>query len=404
MTLASSEVSFKSLAATLGVAEEIISKLHGKGIKCMADFAYSTPYVPGQSDDTQFVERIVVPVLGQDRDKHEFKLRRLLFESYAVATEEIRAKGGRTGVDPPRKMPDRERETRLEALRQRLPGIPSYNLYEPSNTLVDQAADMLETGWRYIPWSECISRRHETQGLRRMKEFKPDSSGTLKEVIKVDPGAVQAVLGSDLKMVQLLQRRGIALDIAGIMKFEQHDLILQLLVEEMQRDQPTGYAVLSVEQLQRADKEIWDLIGKTVAKSGLQTKIEGKHPAGEAVESVINHPTVRMLLLPLAAISVNPKNKQQSGPMTTAESSQTSSSARAPKKRPRTPQPKAIAKKELKAPASIGGSATTPDGSRICFGYNDGSCPQKGPGCGRGKHICTKCFGQHPASQCKAGQ
>ena len=86
-------MSFKSLAATLGVAEEVMQKLKEKGISCMADFAYSTAYVPGQSDDTQFVERIVVPLLGADRDKHEFKLRRLLFESYAVATEEIRAKG-----------------------------------------------------------------------------------------------------------------------------------------------------------------------------------------------------------------------------------------------------------------------------------------------------------------------
>ena len=400
MTLASSDVSFKALASKLGVAEDIVDKLGTKGIKCMADFAYSTPYVPGQSDDSQFVERLVVPLLGADRDKHEFKLRRLLFESYAVATEEIRAKGGRTGVDPPRKMPDRERESRLEALRKRLPGLPSYNNYEPANALVDLAADMLESGWKYISWAECLSKKHELQGIRRVKEFKPDQSGTLKEVVKLDMGAAQVDMTSDLKVVQLLQRRGIALDVAGIMGFEQHDQIVQLLIEELQRDQPTGYAPLTVEQLQRADKEVWELIGKQTAKTGLHCTYDGKFPAGEAVEAIINHPTVRMLLLPLPAMPNNTQKQRQATTTSPSEGNSGSMSSRQPKKRARSTQAKAVPKKEMKAPPSIGGSATTPDGSRICFSYNEGKCPHKGAGCNRGKHLCTKCFGQHPASQC----
>ena len=227
---------------------------------------------------------------------------------------------------------------------------------------------MLETGWRYIAWAECLSKKHEMQGLKRIKEFKPDPSGTLKEVIKVDPGAIQADISSDLKVLQLLQRRGIALDIAGVMKFEQHDKIVQFLIEEMQREQPAGYASLSVEQLQRADKEVWDLIGKQAAKSGLQANFEGKHPAGEVVEQIINHPTVRMLLLPLPAIQGIQKNKPPP-PASSNEMTSASSTPRQQRKRPRTPQAKPAAKNEIKAPASIGGSATTPDGSRICFAY-----------------------------------
>ena len=359
----------------------------------MADFAYSTPYVPGQSDDTQFVDRIIIPILGEQRDQHEFKLRRLLFESYAVATEEIRSKGGRTGVDPPRRMPDRERESRLETLRNRLPGLPSYNLYEPANALVDMAADMLETGWKYIPWSKCMSKRHELQGIRKMKEFKPDPTGTLKEVVRMDMGSINVEMNSDLKIVQLLQRRGIALH-------RDHDKIVQLLVEELQRDQPTGYSPLSIEQLQRADREIWSLIGKETAKTGIQQDFEGKFPAGLAVQTVINHPTVRMLLLPLPSL---PGPSRPASATETTKSEHDKPQTPAPKqsrKRARPTQPKPMARKEMRAPSSLGGMAVTPEGSRICFGFNDGSCQAKGPGCGRGKHVCTKCYGPHPSTQC----
>ena len=72
---------------------------------------------------------------------------------------------------------------------------------------------------------------------------------------------------SDLRVYPLLHRRGIALDVANVMRFEQHDVILKLLIEEMPRDQPVGYSPLSMEQLQRADKEIWTKIGETVANS-----------------------------------------------------------------------------------------------------------------------------------------
>ena len=149
--------------------------------------------------------------MGDQRDQHEFKLRRLLFEFYAVATEEITSKGGRTGIDPPRRMPDREKQSRLESLRARLPGLTSYNLCEPANTLVDLAADMRETGWRYVPWSECMSKKQELQGVKKLKEFKPGQSGTFKEGIKMDMASVSVEMNTDLKIAQVLQRRGIAM-------------------------------------------------------------------------------------------------------------------------------------------------------------------------------------------------
>ena len=139
-------------------------------------------------------------------------------------------------------------------------------------------------------------------------------------------GSTQVDMSSDLKVMQLLQRRGIAVDIAGIMTF--------------------------------------------------------------------------MLLLPLPSLS-NVQKQKQFPASSSGETPSSAMTSRQPKKRARSGQPKAAPKKEMRAPASIGGSAMASDGSRICFAFNEGSCLTKGAGCQRGKHVCTKCFGQFPSSQGK---
>ena len=51
-----------------------------------------------------------------------------------------------------------------------------------------------------------------------------------------------------------------------------------------------------------------------------------------------------------------------------------------------------------------GGIAETPDGQRICFGYNLGTCSKVAPGekCDKGTHQCTRkgCGGLHKALEC----
>eukprot|EP00971_Amphidinium_carterae_P156450 3101181-Amphidinium_carterae.1 len=53
-----------------------------------------------------------------------------------------------------------------------------------------------------------------------------------------------------------------------------------------------------------------------------------------------------------------------------------------------------------KLPDGLQGSAKTPQNAAICFAYNLGKCQSKGVGCVRGKHLCTKCFGEHAYINC----
>ena len=52
-----------------------------------------------------------------------------------------------------------------------------------------------------------------------------------------------------------------------------------------------------------------------------------------------------------------------------------------------------------KAMLDLGGTSHTPEGAECCYGFNLGKCSVKG--CTR-KHVCCKCFGSHPISECKA--
>jgi hypothetical protein len=60
-------------------------------------------------------------------------------------------------------------------------------------------------------------------------------------------------------------------------------------------------------------------------------------------------------------------------------------------------------------PADLSGkAAATPDGRRLCFGYNLGTCrsnTKDGQRCNRGFHLCCNpgCFGPHPLAKCTRG-
>eukprot|EP00972_Heterocapsa_arctica_P079091 11660128-Heterocapsa_arctica.AAC.1 len=65
------------------VAEEHRVKILEKDWATLGDFAFSSSYTPGQSDDTFFVAKVLVPVFGGAGDHAKSaSLRRILFEAY----------------------------------------------------------------------------------------------------------------------------------------------------------------------------------------------------------------------------------------------------------------------------------------------------------------------------------
>ena len=52
MSLATSEVSFEARATAIGLQSDVVERLKKAGYACLSDFAYSTAYISGQTDDS----------------------------------------------------------------------------------------------------------------------------------------------------------------------------------------------------------------------------------------------------------------------------------------------------------------------------------------------------------------
>eukprot|EP00971_Amphidinium_carterae_P329037 6461278-Amphidinium_carterae.1 len=192
--------------------------------------------------------------------------------------------------------------------------------------------------------------------------------------------------------MQALHRRGAAADIGGVLTFEVHDKLAQVLVKELSRVPPTGYQKISLEQISRV--EAWKLVSARCT-SGLQPDAMGKRPVDTAMEEVLVDPAFRLLLLPLPQVG-------QLGKRSAVASGHDEVEASLPKKVKRAAvKPKAAPRQAPRLPPGLEGASTSKDGAAICFAYNLGTCKaQSQKGCPRGKHVCTKCNGPHPFTSC----
>ena len=162
-----SKVCFNNRAVKRGL-RSVLEEMQNKGWDTMGAFAFRAKYVPGSQDDTSFVTKVVIPLLGAEDLPLEPTLRRLHFEAYTLAiAESQRLAAGHDDDSKPRKLPAAEREARLEELKQELaPAIEVAGSMEPSHLLIDKFANMVEMGeLRFVPWHECTSRENEIKGV-----------------------------------------------------------------------------------------------------------------------------------------------------------------------------------------------------------------------------------------------
>ena len=392
MSAVHSESLFFQRAAQCGLSESSIAKLEEKNWRTYAQFAFSSSYVPGQGNDSDFVTKVAAVVLGRGDHPGLPKLRYLHYEVYSLAAQEICLRLEDKHDDQPRKIPLPERASRLKRLSERLPGLRMDGPSEPAHSLVDTLVHMLAQGsLRYVPWHECISREDEINGKKKAKEFRLTSQGTMVEQHFSD---LRADTSTELRVMQCLDRHGIACDLAGLMRFEDRDLLVQLFMEELQRTPLPGCNHVTLEQLQQADREVWKLISKDTT-SGLEAEADGTLPAARALRKAIDHASVRFLLMPLPAAP-----RQQLPKRSGDEVSRNApgSSAKPKKVARRNTRP---ARRPPQLPQGLSGTPSTPDGAAICFSYNLGTCAAKNSkGCSRGRLVCTKCYKEHAYSAC----
>ena len=223
---------------------------------------------------------------------------------------------------------------------------------------------------------------------------------------------IVADVTSALKVSWALQRRGLAMEIAGFMTYECHELIRAKLLDALTREVPSEqYEQPTLEILRSADKEIWKQMARMCDKGIRATTPRDPLPVDQNIEKVLDSVAVNMILMPLAKAPGGQKRQpddQDGGGKAAGRAGRKRRRGQGsqPASAPSAGQQKGTDKGkgrgwDVPMPRELrGGVPCLPDKTPICFGYNTGRCKAVAPGarCPKGVHVCCKpgCGGLHP--------
>ena len=407
MSLVDSNAVFESRALAIGIPQPTINALATRGWVTHATFAFAVATNPAAGDDQNFIDGVLVPILGNEGHVDAPKLRRLFYESHTLTSADLRRKVEANEQEAPRKLPPPEIAQRLEALQARIRPLVIQNVLEPSHQLINAIVQCVEDGRvRYIEWAKCTSRSQEVNNIREdsdLKIWKTDASGVVRAISK-EPN-LQATLTTELDVHNALRRRGVAYEIAQAMSFEVHEALLNFYFYELKKDPLEGFSQVTLAQVAAADRELHVRLAE-LTRGGLHPGPGGELPLNDHVNALLQGPELKWMLMPLPkrqALKVAPADHTASAAAGDTDTKRTrndnnkKSKAEAArlKKLRRTPMPKQL----------LGGVPCDESGKPFCFAFNLGTCPN-GDDCKKGMHLCCKkgCKKKHSfVSSHKAG-
>ena len=244
---------------------------------------------------------------------------------------------------------------------------------------------MLESG--AIVWlapSKCSKRDDEVQ--QALKDSK-SSVQVENAQLKVGPSTdtVEAEWNSELKFQWCMMRRGLAMDQCRVLSWGIHQQWVNYMLNLLSRPVSPGFQQIKLEQLVRADREMWTILAQEVTGS---LKMTGNDiPLDAHGKRLTTDPRVTMLLLPL------PSNQKVSEPA--------GGPTRPAPTRPAAAAPKRPSKRKTRAergcPDELKKYNMKVSAGQVCWNYNlkDGcQLPTNGKParCQRGLHICANCL------------
>ena len=256
---------------------------------------------------------------------------------------------------------------------------------------MDAVNNMIETNTvQWIAASKATSRDQEVlQGAKHLPSVVQLEQHTLK--LAAPDANLQAECGSALQLQWCLQRRALALDQVRLSSWECQSKWISQLLTTLSCQPPPGHGRISLEQLIKADKQLWTEMSKAYTGAVLAAVGQNEPPLDEHVLRLRNDPRVTMYLLPLPVMNKAATGAPSSGSGTGPVKGQ-------PKAQPKK-KFKATKKAEKSKPEALAGMETvTKDGSNVCWAYNlEAGCQAslvsgaKPPRCAKGLHVCAFC-------------
>ena len=81
MSLTHSEPNFRARATALGLSDDVVEALCNNGVNTLAKYAFSSSYVPGNSDESPFVTAMTTAIGVEPNLGQLASLRRLFHEA-----------------------------------------------------------------------------------------------------------------------------------------------------------------------------------------------------------------------------------------------------------------------------------------------------------------------------------
>ena len=441
MSSVDSKAVFAARVRQLGLGEHLPTFL-GLHWTTHAELAFASSSRPGQ-DNAAFEGHILVPGLGYDAHPLKHILRRLYYESFAMASAEIRRLQEPNAAEVPRVVPQPEREARRTALAARLVGLSVDGMlvgeYDVADRLIDRTIHIYEAdSLAYIGLDLCTKRDFEVLGHKKDPYLAPyqDVNGYLK--MESRQPETYCALGTQTLFENAFMRRNLAMDMGDVMSFEVGEQLRRTLIAALTEDVPPGHTAVSLNQLIAADKKFWVTLASAV-RGGVKRGDLDERPCDKAAPKILNSVPFNLMLAPRALAAVAPAHapapQQLQGPskkdkevIKRQEKQERARAAREQADRSRaanqtkggdggrSAKGKGAAKgsNAVRMPAGLEGMVSKTSAAtgmrRLCFGYNLGSCSAAAPGemCFKGLHGCMKpvgpnneaCGERHPASAC----
>ena len=222
-----SEAHFERKAREAGITDPNVAVLKNRGFKTLSQVAYmvSQPGVPmPESDFATFCSAHFASFsIGEISS-----LRRLIFESQTLTVASLRLQVSDPDASSKQKMPEAERDVRLENLKRSLPGITIEGHLEPARSLLDAAARIEASNQIvYLAPEKCVSRLYEVAQAKPVtKQVDIEAS---KLVIKEASDPVEAPTHGAMAVFDAFRRRGLALCFANLIHWPNNERYLNTL-------------------------------------------------------------------------------------------------------------------------------------------------------------------------------
>lgn len=222
--------------------------------------------------------------------------RRLHFEAEIVLTATLRSSVEQpSDASTPKPLPHAERTARMNQLKGQFPGLNLSGLNEPAQALLDECVFQFENRLlRYIEPAKCNSREAEVMVGKSDRKLRIEANSLSVKESKATP---DEDVSTAYKLQHCLRRRALAYEFAASVSFAVHEVYIDRLMRRLNTDPPPNYQATTMNQVLRADREVWVHLSQVV--TDIRPDDKGDRPLDKALSEALSDYNVAFHLLPL---------------------------------------------------------------------------------------------------------